>query len=70
MLGGALKGECWESWRTLLSPAWASPLNEDEREIFRSVTGRDREPLHVSTSSLRWSGEEAVSPGLMSMLAY
>src|SRR6516165_7008811 len=45
LLGGALTGESWAAWRTLLVASMGEVLREDEREIFSNLTGRDREPL-------------------------
>jgi hypothetical protein len=45
LLGTAITGDSWRSWRTLLIAAMGEPLTEDERATFRALTGRDREPL-------------------------
>ena len=45
LLGTAIAGDSWRSWRTLLIAAMGEALREDEREIFSKLTGRDREPL-------------------------
>jgi hypothetical protein len=44
LLGTAIGGDSWSSWRTLLIAAMGEELHEDEREIFSKLTGRDREP--------------------------
>src|SRR5262245_37711091 len=46
MMGGgtALKGESWTAWRTLLIAAMGEPLTDDERALFKQLTGREREP--------------------------
>jgi hypothetical protein len=44
LLGSALAGSTWRSWRTLLIAAMGEELTEPEREIFKSLTQRDREP--------------------------
>jgi hypothetical protein len=44
LLGHALSGDSWVPWRTLLIAAMGEPLTEDERELFRQLTGRDHEP--------------------------
>ncbi|WP_179298146.1 hypothetical protein [Mesorhizobium carmichaelinearum] len=44
LLGGALPGESWAIWRTLLIAAMGEALTDDERNAFAAVTGRDREP--------------------------
>jgi|SRR5947199_8839777 len=43
LLGGALTGESWAAWRTLLVAGMGEALTEDERATFRALTGRDRE---------------------------
>ncbi|SHF60588.1 hypothetical protein SAMN02745157_2525 [Kaistia soli DSM 19436] len=45
LLGGAIPGESWLPWRTLLIAAMGEPLTDDERTIFTALTGRDIEPL-------------------------
>jgi hypothetical protein len=45
LLGAAIAGDSWSSWRTLLIAAMGEDLRKDEREIFSKLTGRDREPL-------------------------
>src|SRR6516165_2079477 len=44
LLGGALTGESWAAWRTLLVASMGESLTEDERATFRALTGRDRAP--------------------------
>ena len=44
LLGGALSGDSWNPWRTLLIAAMGEPLYDDEREIFTKLTGRAHEP--------------------------
>jgi hypothetical protein len=44
LLGNALPGDTWKSWRTLLIAAMGEELADDERTIFKQLTGRDREP--------------------------
>jgi hypothetical protein len=45
LLGGILAGDSWSIWRALLIAAMGEKLNDDERAIFHSITGRPREPL-------------------------
>jgi len=45
LLGAAIGGDSWRSWRTLLIAAMGEELREDEREIFGQLTGREHEPL-------------------------
>jgi hypothetical protein len=44
LLGHALQGDSWQSWRALLFAALGEPLSDDERVIFKRLTGREREP--------------------------
>jgi hypothetical protein len=45
LLGGALPGESWAAWRTLLIASMGESLTVDERATFHALTGREREPL-------------------------
>jgi hypothetical protein len=45
LLGGAIAGDSWKSWRILLIAAWGEALTDDERVIFTRLTGRAHEPL-------------------------
>ena len=45
LLGKALAGDSWLAWRTLLIAMLGEALTVDERAIFASLTGREREPL-------------------------
>jgi hypothetical protein len=45
LLGGALAGPSWQAWRVLLIAAMGEKLDDDERVLFRELTGREREPL-------------------------
>jgi hypothetical protein len=44
LLGGALPGESWRPWRTLLIALNGEALRDDERLLFTELTGREREP--------------------------
>jgi hypothetical protein len=44
LLGGVLDGSSWHCWRVLLMAAMGEPLIDDERQTFRKLTGRHREP--------------------------
>jgi hypothetical protein len=44
LLGGVLAGVSWTSWKVLLIAAMGEELTDDEREVFKKFTGRDREP--------------------------
>lgn len=45
LLGGALPGDSWLAWRTLLIAAMGEALTADERELFTALTTREREPM-------------------------
>jgi hypothetical protein len=45
LLGGAIPGDSWLAWRTLLIASMGERLTDQERETFTSLTGRDVEPL-------------------------
>ena len=44
LLGGALTGESWAAWRTLLIASMGEQLTAEELETFRRVTGGRAEP--------------------------
>jgi hypothetical protein len=44
LLGSELAGDSWAAWRTLLIAAMGEELTDDERQIFRQLTGRHKEP--------------------------
>jgi hypothetical protein len=44
LLGSVLAGDSWRAWRVLLIAAMGEELTDDEREIFRQLTGREHEP--------------------------
>jgi hypothetical protein len=44
LLGTALPGPSWQAWRVLLTAAMGEELTPDERAIFKTLTGREREP--------------------------
>jgi phage terminase large subunit-like protein len=44
LLGRTLSGESWHAWHALLIGAMGEKLTDEERETFRKLTGREREP--------------------------
>jgi hypothetical protein len=44
LLGNTLAGDSWKAWRVLLIAAVGEELTDDERVIFKQLTGREREP--------------------------
>jgi hypothetical protein len=47
VLGRALPGPSWSSWRILLCAAAGEVLDDSEREVFKRLTGREKEPGHM-----------------------
>jgi hypothetical protein len=45
LLGSVLTGDSWLSWRCMLTAAMGERLTDDERALFKQLTGREREPL-------------------------
>jgi hypothetical protein len=45
LLGKALVGPSWQSWRILLIASMGEALDERERRVFTELTGRELEPL-------------------------
>ena len=43
--GRLLAGDSWAAWRALLIAIVGEELTDDERAVFNSLTGREREPL-------------------------
>jgi hypothetical protein len=44
LLGTVLPGPSWRTWVVLLVAIMGEPLDDEERAIFKEITGRDREP--------------------------
>jgi hypothetical protein len=44
LLGKALEGDSWHTWRTILLATMGEPLTDDELTSFRQVTGREKSP--------------------------
>ena len=51
LLGNCLPGDSWRPWRTLLIGAMGEPLDADETELFKSLTG-GREPPSLRVDEL------------------
>ena len=43
--GALLSGDSWQAWRVLLIAIVGEALTDDQRVIFKALTGRDSEPL-------------------------
>jgi hypothetical protein len=57
LLGDALPGESWSSSRALLIAAVGEELTAAERETFKELTGREREPGEMVCVAGRRSGK-------------
>lgn len=44
LFGSVLPGETWQAWRVVLIASQGEPLTPEEREIYRLLSGREREP--------------------------
>jgi hypothetical protein len=44
LLGKALEGDSWHTWRTVLLATMGEPLTEEELVTFQAVTGRQEAP--------------------------
>jgi hypothetical protein len=44
LLGNVLPGDSWRPWRIVLIAAMGETLDDEERAIFRGLTGRFAEP--------------------------
>jgi hypothetical protein len=47
LLGRSISGESWVGWRILLLGALGEPLLDDERDLFRKLTGGRGEPTEI-----------------------
>jgi hypothetical protein len=52
LLGWVLPGETWAAWRTVLIGTFGEALTDDERAIWRDLTGRDQEPGEMAEEAL------------------
>jgi hypothetical protein len=44
LLSSVLEGQSWHQWKTLLTAVMGEALTDDERAVFKELTGREREP--------------------------
>ena len=59
MLADALPGDSWTAWRILLVAAMGEPLSDAERDTFRKLTGREREPGEMVDTFLTVAGRRS-----------
>jgi hypothetical protein len=69
LLGNALVGDSWLPWRTLLIAAMGERLTDDERTLFKSLTGREHEPLQRVDEFAAVIGRRGGKSRAMSVLA-
>lgn len=69
VFGTVLSGETWAAWRVVLIASQGEPLTEAEREIFRELTDRDREPDHPVRELVAVCGRRAGKTRAMAVAA-
>jgi hypothetical protein len=69
LLGHCLQGPSWLPWRTLLFAAMGEALTDEERVLFKQLTGREREPLARVSELEVVAGRRAGKSTAMSALA-
>jgi hypothetical protein len=69
LLGNALAGDSWLPWRTLLIAAMGEKLTDDERPLFKTLTGREHEPLQRVDEFAAVVGRRGGKSRAMSVLA-
>ena len=57
--GGMMSGSSWYGWRVLLIAAAGERLHDDERVVFKKLTGRDREPGRLCHDLIVASGRRS-----------
>jgi hypothetical protein len=72
LLAGALPGDTFSTWRTILIGAMGEPLDDSEREVFRRYTGREppTEPVReLVVVAGRRAGKDKATAVLVAYLA-
>jgi hypothetical protein len=70
LLGDALPGESWRSWRIILTAAMGEELLPEEREVFGRLTGgREREPGEMVEMLLIVAGRRSGKSRALSVAA-
>jgi hypothetical protein len=69
LLGNALPGESWSTWRTFLIAMMGEKLRAPERRVFQKFTGREREPLERIEEALLLIGRRGGKDAACSVLA-
>jgi hypothetical protein len=73
LLGNALPGASWHTWRVVLLATMGEPLTDAELETFRSVTGREHAPTSPCEELIaivgRRGGKSRATAGLAAYLS-
>lgn len=69
LLGSILPGASWATWRMLLIAAFGEELTEDERAVFRQLTGRETEPGELVEEALFLIGRRGGKTRAMAVAA-
>ena len=71
LLGNALQGESFFPWRTMGMAAMGEALTDEERPVFKKLTGREHEPLQrVSELAIVAGRRAGKSRALATLAAY
>ena len=69
LLGNSLAGVSWRAWFILLIAMMGEALTDEEREIFKQLTGREREPLQRVDEFVAVVGRRGGKSRAMAILA-
>lgn len=69
LLGSVLAGDTWAAWRCLMIAAMGEALTNDERALFKQLTGREHEPLQRVEELIAVVGRRGGKSRAMSVLA-
>jgi hypothetical protein len=69
LLADALPGPSWSAWRTLLIACMGEELTGDERQTFKALTQRDREPGEMVETLLVVAGRRSGKTKAMATLS-
>jgi hypothetical protein len=67
--GGLLAGDSWAAWRALLIAIVGEELTDEERALFKALTGREREPLEPVEEFFAAIGRRGGKTRAMAVLA-
>jgi hypothetical protein len=69
IFGHVMQGSSWYSWRVLLIAAAGEELTDDERQEYKRLTGRDREPGRLCRELIVIAGRRAGKSTAMAVFA-